>query len=265
MKLKNNYYSVLRYGISKLTVATLLFGVSTTAFASLEDCYQAGEQGLYSKAVEECKPYADNDIKALGLVGSGLSAEKHSVESLPYLEKYIAYYKSHSVDDKLNLALANGIVGNIYYFGSAEPKYPKDTAKGIKYITKGAQLGSMYASNKTLPKNFSISYYWYELGKLNGGSSYSQKSPSYVHQNLASFKKQLPYCIAVGDQMVAQAYLDGFGGLAQDKSEAKKYLAEAIELYKKEDKPTADEIKYCSPPKGSDISLESAEKLYKSL
>ncbi|MBK2267618.1 SEL1-like repeat protein [Francisella philomiragia] len=259
---------------TKTIIATALISVSTTAFASLSDCYRAGAKGYFEQAISDCKPYANSDIAATGIYAGSLAHESKQAESVPYLMKYLEYYKNHPIQDAIVVGSLYGALGNIYYFGQAEPKYPKDTTKGIKYITKGAelgspiaqeQLGSFYHSGKTLPKNFAISYYWYTLGKLNGGSSYSQKAPSYVYQNLSSFKKELPYCIAVGNQMVAQAYIDGFGGLPRDKSAAKKYLTEAIDLYKADGKPTADEIKYCSPPKGSDISLESAEKLYKSL
>ena len=210
------------------TVTTLLLLSSTTAFASLSDCYKAGARGQYAQAVEVCKPYADTDIKALGLVGSSLGSEGHSAEALPYIERYISYYKSHTVDDKLTLALAYTGLGNTYYFGSAEPKYPKDIAKGIKYITKGAQLGSIYGSNDgTIAKNFSMSYYWYELGKLNGGSSYSQQHPSPVHQNFDGFMKEGPYCIAIGQDMVAQAYYKDIGGLGQSDSTALEWMKKA--------------------------------------
>ncbi|MBK2287733.1 tetratricopeptide repeat protein, partial [Francisella philomiragia] len=221
---------------TKTIIATALIGVSTTTFASLEDCYEAGARGQYAQAVEECKPYADKDIKALGLVGSSLGSEGHSAEALPYIERYISYYKSHSVDDKLTLALAYTGSGNAYYFGSAEPKYPKDTTKGIEYITKGAklgspiaqeQLGSIYGSDDgTVPKNFSMSYYWYELGRLNGGSSYSRQHPSPVHENFDDFMKQGPYCIAIGQDNVGQAYYKGIG-IAQSDSKAVEWLEKA--------------------------------------
>jgi hypothetical protein len=237
LKIKNSH-SVLRYGISKVLLGVLLSSVSTTAFASLQDCYKAGEKGQYATAIKECKPYADSDIKALGLVGFGYGSEEHSAESLLYLEKYITYYKSHPVEDNITLALAYTGVGNIYYFGSAEPTYPKDVQKGIEYITKGAelgsamaqeQLGSFYGSNEVqgLTKNFPMSYYWYELGSLNGGSSYSRKNPSYVHQNLASFEQELPYCIAIGQDMVGKAYYKDIGGLGQSNSEAVVWLQKA--------------------------------------
>ncbi|MBK2268398.1 SEL1-like repeat protein [Francisella philomiragia] len=258
---------------TKTIIATALIGVSTTAFASLEDCYKAGARGYFEQAISDCKPYADSDIAATGIYAASLAHEKQESKSIPYLMKYIKYYDNHPIEDIIVLASAYGTLGNIYYFGSAEPKYPKDTTKGIEYITKGAklgspiaqeQLGSFYASDKNegFSKNFSMSYYWYTIGKLNNGNKYNQ---SYVYQNMDFFTKSGKYCLAVGKQMVAQAYLDGFGGLPKDKSKAEKYLAEAIDLYKADGKPTEDEIKYCSPPKGSDISLESAEKLYKSL
>ncbi|MBK2268315.1 SEL1-like repeat protein [Francisella philomiragia] len=254
----------------KTITATALIGVSTTAFASLSDCYRAGANPVDDdKTIAVCEPYKD-DVKVKIILSGAYSGKGDSAKALEYAKAYVDYYEKNKPQTKeniLNLADIYAGIGNIYYFGSAEPKYPKDTTKGIEYITKGAELGSIYGSNdgEGITKNFSISYYWYELGRLNGGSSYSRQHPSYVHQNMDFFTKSGKYCLAVGDQMVAQAYLDGFGGLPKNKSAAKKYLTEAIDLYKADGKPTADEIKYCSPPKGSDISLESAEKLYKSL
>ncbi|MBK2279281.1 tetratricopeptide repeat protein [Francisella philomiragia] len=211
----------------KTITATALIGVSTTAFASLSDCLRDGDNKLYNQAIEDCKEYADTNLGAAAIYGGSLAHEGRKADAVPYVKKVIEAYKDNKSLDTLTVSMAYGLLGNIYYFGEAEPKYPKDTAKGIEYITKSAQLGSIYGSDDgTVPKNFSMSYYWYELGKLNGGSSYSRQHPSPVHQNFDGFMKQGPYCIAIGQDNVGQAYYKGIG-IAQSDSKAIEWLEKA--------------------------------------
>ncbi|MBK2268411.1 SEL1-like repeat protein, partial [Francisella philomiragia] len=222
----------------KTITATALIGVSTTAFASLSDCmYQARIQSK-SGVLKECLDYVNKDPSIMAMVFSAYAAKKNNIEAMKYSKMYIKEYGDYksNADDISFLASAYSILGNIYYFGEAEPKYPKDTTKGIEYITKGAklgspiaqeQLGSIYGSDDgTVPKNFSMSYYWYELGRLNGGSSYSRQHPSPVHENFDDFMKQGPYCIAIGQDNVGQAYYKGIG-IAQSDSKAVEWLEKA--------------------------------------
>ncbi|MBK2309072.1 sel1 repeat family protein, partial [Francisella philomiragia] len=134
----------------KTITATALIGVSTTAFASLSDCmYQARIQSK-SGVLKECLDYVNKDPSIMAMVFSAYAAKKNNIEAMKYSKMYIKEYGDYksNADDISFLASAYSILGNIYYFGEAEPKYPKDTTKGIEYITKGAKLGSPIAQEQ---------------------------------------------------------------------------------------------------------------------
>jgi len=212
----------------KIATATTLLFLSTTAFASFDDCMYQTKIQSKNGVLKECINYVNKDSSIMAMVFSAYAAKKNNIEAMKYSKMYIKEYGDYksNADDISFLASAYSILGNIYYFGQAEPKYPKDTTKGLEYITKGAELGSFYGSGKTLSKNWSMSYYWYELGKLNGGSSYSRQHPSYVHQNMDFFMKNGLYCIAIGQDNVGQAYYKGIG-IAQSDSKAIEWLEKA--------------------------------------
>ncbi len=216
--------------LSKI-IGISLIAVSVNSFASMQQCAESAASGNAKDAIQNCKPYANNNIKAAGIVGGAYAATKEYDKSVPYLQKYIAYYKNDSTADKLTLAGAYTALGNMYYFGQIS----KDTTKGLEYITKGAelgnpiaqkQLGDIYAAKKVMPQNIPLSYEWYTIATVNGDQDALRSS---VMQNLATFQKQYPYCIALGQDNVAQAYYQGIGGLDQSTSTAVTWLEKAQE------------------------------------
>ncbi|MBK2279844.1 tetratricopeptide repeat protein [Francisella philomiragia] len=254
--------------ISKVLIASSFMFVSINAFASLDECTSAGLAKDYNAVIKYCKPYINTNKDALSVLTGAYAQLDRGIEAQKYGQLYIDKYSKDT--DKESLGLAYLGVGNYYYFGEDGAK--KDTKKGLQYITKGAelgnvtaqeQLGSFYGATKAdgVNKNFSESYYWYTLSKGNNGNDYTN---SYVYVNLDTFKKSFPTCIAIGDNMVAKAYLDGKGGLPVDTTEAKEYLEKAISLYKQSKEPTANELKYCKPV-SDDLNLAGAQKLLASL
>ncbi|KFJ43617.1 sel1 repeat family protein [Francisella philomiragia] len=255
--------------MKKILTTTLLLASISMANASMDDCTEAAQSNNWSDVLKYCEKYKNTNRNALGFMigaygyyGNGLKAQETAQE---YINKY-----SKNDPNKEILAGYTAGLGNYYYFGEDGAK--KDTKKGLQYITKGAelgnitaqeQLGSFYGAAKAdgVNKNFSESYYWYTLSKDNNGNDYTN---SYVYVNLDTFKESFPTCIAIGDNMVAKAYLDGKGGLPVDTTEAKEYLEKAISLYKQSKEPTANELKYCKPV-SDDLNLAGAQKLLASL
>jgi len=249
----------------KIIVTSSLMLVSVSSFASMGECISSVKNKDWKGAIEYCQPLSEDSREALGFTSNAYAQLEKGMNAQKYGDSYIYKYKS-SDPDKVALAAAYTGTGNLYYF---KDNYgaTRDIKKGLEYITKGAELGNVIAQeqlgsiytggdNDSIPTNILTSYYWYQTAGINGNQK-AKKSP--MLQKIDAFKKQLPYCIAQGEQLVAQSYIDGKAGLSQDKYQAKKYLTQAIALYKKEDKPSADELKYCPPQKGLD--LKSAEKL----
>jgi TPR repeat protein len=249
----------------KAVITILLLAISSYSFASLEDCYKTGLNENYKEALEKCEPYAKKDFLATVMYGSAEVQQEDYKDGLLNLEWTINYSKSNKLSDREKEKSLSGsyvTAGNIYYFGQAGKA---DKTKGLEYITKAAnlgndfaqsQLGDFYNSQGGDPDlNISQTYKWYTLSKANGRSL----DFSDFANNL---KNQAPYCLAMGEQLVAQAYLDGIAGLSKDKSKAKKYLSQAIAIYK-DNEPTKASYKYCAKQKGLDLA--SAEKLLGSL
>ena len=267
-EIKTPCHSVLRYGISKMLVASTLILISVNAFADMSNCVSATKAESWNKAIEYCEPLAGSNKDALVLVSWAYTELDEGVQAQKYLQKYVDKYAKSETN---NTILSNGYtgLGNAYYFGAYGAT--RDIKKGLEYITKGAQLGnpvaqeqlgSIYGSNEAqgVNKNFVKSYYWYTLEKLNGGDHYMQ---SYVYKNIGFFKKQGQYCLALANNMIAQAYINEDAGLSKNDNQARQYLIQAIELYKEAKKPSEDELEYCPKQKGLDLA--SAEKLLKSL
>jgi len=267
-KMKKSSHSVLQYGISKVLVASTLVLISVSAFADINDCVNASKEENWQYAIAYCKPLASDNKDALVLTSNAYAQLYKGLETQRYSEMYINKYAKK--ED--NIKILSGVyqsLGNYYYFGEDGAK--KDIKKGLEYITKGAQLGNSIAQEQLgnfynsndgeLPKlNTSISYKWFEIASING----SQKAKSNVFlRNISVLKEQVPYCIAMGQQLVTQSYIEGTGGLSKNDNQARQYLIQAIELYKEAKKPSEDELKYCPPQKGLDLA--SAEKLLKSL
>ena len=245
----------------KIIVTSSLMLVSVSSFASMGECISSVKNKDWKGAIEYCQPLSEDSREALGFTSNAYAQLEKGMNAQKYGDSYIYKYKS-SDPDKVALAAAYTGTGNLYYF---KDNYgaTRDIQKGLKYITKGAelgnviaqkQLGDLYNSNESTPPtlNVATSYMWYTISIANGNDI-------SVNNFVKTLNNQVPYCLAMGQQLVAQAYIDGKAGLSQDKYKAKKYLADAIALYKKEDKPSADELKYCPPQKGLD--LKSAEKL----
>jgi len=254
----------------KAIITTTLLAISTYSFADMKDCALASANQDDKDIVEYCTPYLkdkNNPEATASLAGATKSYKKSLDYSLWYANFYDDKKSQMSKNETETYTSALNIVGNIYYFGQAGKA---DKAKGLEYITKAAslgndfaqkQLGGMYVSgqNGEITTNIATGYKWTEIAIANGSQDAKN---GYLSVNLDGFKKETPYCIGMGEQLVAQAYLDGTAGLSKDKSKAKKYLSQAIAIYK-DNEPTKESYKYCAKQKGLDLA--SAEKLLGSL
>ncbi|KFJ42817.1 hypothetical protein IBE48_07780 [Francisella philomiragia] len=239
--------------MKKLIITFAFLFVSVNAFADINDCESASKNESWQKAIEYCKPLANDNNDALGLLVNAYTQEENGKLAQKYSEIYI---KKSSPSAKGYANFITGL-GNLYYF---KDNYgaTRDIKKGLEYITKGAQLGSIYTGgdNNGISTNIAISYFWYKIASINGNQK-AKNSP--MLQNEVSSKNMLPYCIAMGQQLVAESYINGEAGLPKSDNQAKNYLIQAIELYKEAKQPSEDELKYCPPQKGLDLA--SAEKL----
>jgi len=251
----------------KIIITTTLLTISNYCFASIDDCYNAGKDK--SKIEEYCTPYL-KDKKYPEATAILAAIQKDNKITLDYDLWVINYYDKNGLRQGRNgiKGYANLVAtaGNIYYFGQAGKA---DKTKGLEYITKAAdlgndfaqkQLGGFYGSDGDAPsENVATAYKWFKLADINRDEETGKNSYIYT---LHDFLKDKPYCIGMGEQLVAQAYLDGTAGLSKDKSKAKKYLSQAIAIYK-DNEPTKASYKYCAKQKGLDLA--SAEKLLGSL
>jgi len=260
MKLKN-----------KILITLSLIGFSTYSFADMKECLLYAAQDDNEKTIEYCTPYLKdkNNPEATGILGAVATEQKNYKKSLDYKLWLYNYYKGKENLNSNEKEIYTGTltaIGSIYYFGEAGKT---DKTKGLEYITKAAdsgntiaqkQLGGFYGSDGTIPsQNASQAYKWFKAADINRNEETG--SNSYI-QTLNSYFSDKPYCIAMGEQLVAQAYLDGSAGLSVNKSKAKEYLSQAIAIYK-DNEPTKASYEYCAKQKGLD--LDGAEKLYKSL
>ena len=244
-----------------ISITALLF-ISVNAFASMEECIDASKVENWKEAIEYCKPLANDKSDALVLLSNAYAQSDKDMQAQKYIQKFIDKY-SKTEKNEIKLGGAYQSLGNYYYFGGNGAT--KDIKKGLGYITKGAelgnntaqkQLGDMYnSSTNTLDLNVATSYMWYTLSIANG-------NPISVNNLVKTLNNQAPYCLAQGKILVANAYLNGEDGLSKDTSQAKKYLTQAIALYKK-GKPSDDDFKYCPKQKGLDLA--SAEKLLENI
>lgn len=252
--------------MKRTLLITSLLAISTYSFASIEDCALASANNEYQKVLEECAPYSKKDFKSTVMLGLAQIHEKEYNKGLSNLNWSINNSKPNS--DKESLGYAYVTVGNLIYTNEIGKQ---NKTKGLEYITKAAnlgndiaqyQIGGSYISgqDKELGTDFSAGYKWTEIAILNGNQDAKN---GYLMTNFKVFKKEYPYCLAMGKQLVAEAYIDGSAGLPKDNSKAKEYLNQAIALYQ-DNKPTAENTKYC--PTGADkLNLESAKKELESL
>ncbi|AJI54160.1 tetratricopeptide repeat protein [Francisella philomiragia] len=249
-----------------LSALSLIF-ISINAFASMEDCIHYSQTEQYKEAVKYCEPLANNNKNALIFTSNAYAQLHNGINTQKYGQLFIDKYANSENNEKILGGIYQGL-GNTYYFGAYGAK--KDTQKGLQYITKGAelgnataqyQLGTVYFNGDNAPVNYPTAYMWYTISAYNGDEDAKN---NFFKENEATYLSQAPSCIAIGDNMVAKAYLDGKGGLPVDTTEAKEYLEKAISLYKQSKEPTANELKYCKPV-SDDLNLAGAQKLLASL
>ncbi|WP_150464923.1 tetratricopeptide repeat protein [Francisella sp. SYW-2] len=250
----------------KISIYFLFVIVFSNSYASIHDCMNSMKSKDWDNIIKYCPEYSSNNGDITKVLSGAYAYKYNGLEAQKYLQIYIDKFANNDKDTE-SVALAFMSLGNYYYFGEDGAK--KDIKKGLKYITKGAglgndtaqeQLATAYFNGDNLPVNYPLAYMWYTISASNG----NQKAiDNYFAQHMTSYTQQAPYCVALGDHLVAKAYLDGEAGLPVSDNQAKKYLIQAIELYKEAKKPSEDELKYCPPQK--DLDLASAEKLLASL
>ncbi|AIT08785.1 hypothetical protein LO80_01530 [Candidatus Francisella endociliophora] len=256
--------------MKKTLLITSLLAISTYSFADIKDCISAAANHDKEKELEYCSPYLKSKEypEATAILAVATSDNK---KSLDFALWYTNYYENentlNSNNAKATYTNTLNMIGNMYYSGESGKV---DKTKGLEYITKAAnlgntlaqkQLGGFYGSEGDIPKeNVGTAYKWFKIADIN--RSEETGSSSYIN-TLNDFFKSKPYCVAMGEQLVAQAYIDGSAGLSKDTSKAKKYLKDAIALYK-DNEPTKENLQYC--PEGADkLNLESAKKQLDSL
>ena len=222
-----------------ITTLTLTVLISITAlnnsYASLQDCISAGEnlKSNPDNVIKQCKDFANDRIQIVALLGSAYGLKHQYKLSSKYLQQYINYYQSHKIDSSNTTSMlgdAYQVLGNYYYFG----KIPNKVQKGLQYITQGAelgnataqkQLGDIYASDHSaVPANIPLAYQWYKIAEANNNQA-AENAPLMQKAKLIS--KQDPYCIALGQDNVGQAYYEGIGGLEQSTAKALDWLKKA--------------------------------------
>jgi len=215
----------------------------------------------WDNIIKYCPEYA-NDNSDITKVLSGAYAYKYNgIKAQIYLQKYVDKFANQDKDTGA-VALAFMSLGNYYYFGEDGAK--KDIKKGLEYITKGAQLGNsiaqeqlgnFYAIEGEYPtQNVSLSYMWFNIAWANG-----EVDKKGFKRAFNTIKQQQPYCIAMGQQLVAESYINAGAGLSKSDNQARKYLIQSIELYKESKDPNSEVLKHCPKQKGLDLA--SAEKL----
>lgn len=213
--------------LKTITLSTVL--ISSISYASLQDCMQAGKSENYQGAIKACLPYAKSNINATAILAGSYGVTHQYEKSAMYYQIYIDKFKQG--DDKTLLATSYQVLGNLYYFGKG---IPKNIQKGLAYITKGAelgnttaqkQLGDIFANSKnSVTTSVPIAYQWYEISMINGDNDANSTS---LIQQVDALAKQNPYCIALGQDNVGQAYYQGIGGLEQSNSEALEWMQKA--------------------------------------
>ncbi|KFJ42751.1 sel1 repeat family protein [Francisella philomiragia] len=250
------------------TLTYLLFTIFfSNSYASIDNCMSYIKSKDWDNIIKYCPEYSSNNGDITKVLSGAYAYKYNGLKAQKYLQIYIDKFANED-KNKEAVALAFMSLGNYYYFGEDGAK--KDIKKGLKYITKGAQLGNsiaqeqlgnFYLAEGEYPaQNMAISYKWFEIASINGNQKAKQ---SYILTHLNDMKKQAGYCLAMGQQLVAESYINGEAGLPKSDNQAKNYLIQAIELYKEAKQPSEDELKYCPPQKGLDLA--SAEKLLASL
>jgi len=83
-KIKIQCHSVLRYGISKILVASTLVLISANAFADMSDCVNATKAESWNKAIEKCKPLISENSDALGILAKGTNQSEKTRYNLVF-------------------------------------------------------------------------------------------------------------------------------------------------------------------------------------
>ena len=220
----------------KAIIATMTLASISVANASMSDCTEAAQDKDWDRAVEYCEPLANDSREALGYTIGGYGYFRNGKLAQKYAQEYVDKYSTKDPNKEI-LAGYTASLGNYYYFG--EDGADKDIQKGLKYITKGAQLGSPIAERQLgsfygvedsgVSKNFVLNYFWTTIAGINGDKQRAEEF-NILEQKYSQFKKQYPYCIALGKSLIAESYYEGANSLPVDKSKAMSLMTEATKL-----------------------------------
>ena len=211
--------------------------VCQMSYGSLDDCLNAGKYVKDKDIIKYCSPYVKSHPVLSGLLGFSYDFLGQYHLSEKYLSEYITFLKQQmnlNEDGISGLGSAYKTLGNLYYF----KLLPGGYEKGLDYIMKAAmlgnavaqgQLGNFYSSEAPkVTKNFPASYMWATLATINGNKK--AKNHSFIFQQYDKFKAQAPYCIALGQGMVGQAYAIGMAGLDQSYDKAADWMDKAYDM-----------------------------------
>jgi TPR repeat protein len=218
--------------MKEIIIALLLSCFVLTVFATPEvettiqgiKAYQAGN---YSKALELLTKASNaGNPNASGVLSQMYYNEQGVKQDYKKGFKLISFAASKGFPDAIY-----GL-GQYYYFGNG---ISQDKKKAIKFYTNAAnsgygeaqsKLGAIYETgcNKTCSMNFPLAIYWFTLAEMNGNKD---AKDNYFEVKKSEFESKLPYCIALGQDNVAQAYYQGIGGLSKSTREAVTWLEKA--------------------------------------
>ncbi|MBK2095433.1 sel1 repeat family protein [Francisella philomiragia] len=225
----------VRFVIAFLSV--MFFGSS---YATLKECYKDGVDQEYEKVLESCKPYLKTDARATGLLAeANVQLDMSDKDALDYALWASDFYEKNGAptdpEGIRSYSYLVYLIGELYFFGSEGVDV--DQPKGIEYITKSAdlgydvaqnQLGNLYVRNDKVPgMNVAKAYMWYKLAIANGSL---EARGAYLINNQQKFIQEYPYCMSLGRAFIADAYLDGTGGLPKSPDYAIKWYQKAYDL-----------------------------------
>ncbi|WP_150463547.1 tetratricopeptide repeat protein [Francisella sp. XLW-1] len=225
----------VRFIITFLSV--MFFGSS---YATLKECYKDGVDQEYERVLESCKPYLKTDARAAGLLAeANVQLDMSDKNALDYALWAADFYEKNGAptdpEGVRSYSYLVYLIGELYFFGADGIEV--DQPKGIEYITKAAnlgydiaqnQLGNLYVRNDKVPgMNVAKAYKWYKLAIANGSL---EARGAYLINNQQKFIQEYPYCMSLGRAFIADAYLNGTGGLPKNPNYAIKWYQKAYNL-----------------------------------
>ncbi|WP_432773362.1 tetratricopeptide repeat protein [Francisella salimarina] len=225
----------VRFIITFLSV--MFFGSS---YATLKECYKDGVDQEYERVLESCKPYLKTDARATGLLAeANVQLDMSDKNALDYALWAADFYEKNGAptdpEGIRSYSYLVYLIGELYFFGADGIEV--DQPKGIEYITKAAnlgydiaqnQLGNLYVRNDKVPgMNVAKAYKWYKLAIANGSL---EARGAYLINNQQKFIQEYPYCMSLGRAFIADAYLNGTGGLPKNPNYAIKWYQKAYNL-----------------------------------